>query len=70
MASPDSRPAAREPSSVFDILEPGQLTENRRTPVPRAQLGRRAQAALWAMRISVLVLVFMVGYTFVAEVWP
>jgi hypothetical protein len=70
MTSPDSRPAAREPGSVADILEPGQLTENRCTPVPRAQLGRRAQAALWVLRISVLVLVFMVGYTFVIEIWP
>jgi hypothetical protein len=49
------------------FLEPGQLADNRRTPVPRAELGRRAQAALWSLRVIVLLLVVMVGYTFVSQ---
>lgn len=55
---------------VLDFLEAGQLTDNRRVPVPRAQLSARVQAALWALRISVLLLVFMVGYAFVAQLGP
>ena len=70
MPSPDDESATRQQGDVLDILEPGQLTDNRSIPVPRAQLGRRAQAALWVLRITVLLLVFMVGYTFVTQLWP
>jgi len=53
------------PDGVF--LEAGQLTFERRVPVPRAALSRRAQAALWALRIVVLLLVLMVAYTFITQ---
>ena len=70
MPGRDGHRATRPTGDVFDVLEAGQLTENRRTPVPRAQLGPRVQAALWVLRITVLLLVFMVGYTFVTQLWP
>jgi hypothetical protein len=70
MPSPDKHRVIHPTADVLDILETGQLTENRRTPVPRAQLGPGAQAALWVLRITVLLLVFMVGYTFITQLWP
>lgn len=71
MPSPDNHPAIDQiPDTSVDLLETGQLTHHRRTPVPRAQLGSRAQAALWVLRITVLLLVLMVGYTFITQLWP
>jgi hypothetical protein len=68
--TPASRPATADiPDTSVEFLEAGQLTDDRRTPVPRAQLGRRAQAALWVLRITVLLLVLMVGYTFITPLW-
>ncbi len=55
---------------MVEFLEPGQLVGNRCTPVPRAELGRRAQAGLWVLRITVLLLVVMVSYAFFTQVWP
>ncbi|MGP8000551.1 MAG: hypothetical protein ACLPKI_24995 [Streptosporangiaceae bacterium] len=49
------------------VLEPGQLTARRQCPVARAQLSTRARAALWALRIAVVVTSVMVIYTFVAQ---
>jgi hypothetical protein len=46
------------------FLEPGQLTAATRRPVLRAQLGRRATIALWALRVLVIILSAMVIYTF------
>ncbi len=37
------------------------------TPLPRADLSRRARYALWAMRIGAIVLTAMVVYTFVSQ---
>ncbi len=48
-------------------LEPDQLDADRSLPVPRAQLGRAAGAALWALRIFVTVVGAMVVYTFIAQ---
>ncbi len=36
-------------------------------PVPRARLGGRATAALWALRVFVVVVSAMVVYTFAAH---
>jgi hypothetical protein len=69
MPSPDKHRVTRAAGDPLDILEPGQMTDQR-TPIPRAQLSRRAEAVLWVLRITVLVLVFMVGYTFVTQLWP
>jgi hypothetical protein len=49
------------------FLEPGQLTAVTRRPVPRAQLGRRAMIALWALRVLVIILSAMVIYTFFSQ---
>ena len=75
MAYPTGRqpgtPANREPreggADLQSYLEPDQLVAGTERPVPRAQLSRRAVAALWALRIFVIVLSAMVIYTFVAQ---
>ncbi len=48
-------------------LERDQLVADRSRPVPRARLGRRAAAGLWALRVFALVLSAMVIYTFVTQ---
>lgn len=48
-------------------LERDQLEAEMERRLPPAPLGRRAQAGLWALRVFVLVLAFMVIYTFVAQ---
>jgi hypothetical protein len=49
------------------FLEPDQLVSDRSRPVPRARLSRRANVALWALRVFVLVVSAMVIYTFIAQ---
>lgn len=56
-----------EDEELIMFLERDQLVSNRSKPVERAQLGRRATLALWALRIFVLVVSAMVIYTFVAQ---
>jgi hypothetical protein len=63
-------PEGAEPSDHEELimfLERDQLVSNRSKPVARAQLGRGATQALWALRIFVLVVSFMVIYTFIAQ---
>jgi hypothetical protein len=67
MPTTNDRSATQDSLDALGFLEPGQLADTRRTPVPRAELGGRAQAALWSLRIIVLLLVVMVGYTFVTQ---
>ena len=55
-----SNPAAEFP-------EPRQLAYERHVPVARARLSRRAETALWILRIAVLALVIIVGYTFITQ---
>jgi hypothetical protein len=64
MARRRNRAPGGEPA-VF--LEPGQLTAATQQPVPRAQLGRRATIALWALRVFVIILSAMVVYTFFSQ---
>ncbi len=47
-------------------LEPDQLVRETDRPVGRAVVSGRAQAALWALRVFVLVVGAMVVYAFVA----
>ena len=64
------RPEHTEPSAEEELimfLERDQLVRDRSKPVARAPLGRRATQALWALRIFVLVVGFMVIYTFIAQ---
>lgn len=52
---------------LADSLHPTQLVADTTHPVPRAQLTPRVRAALWALRIFVLLLTAMVVYTFIAQ---
>lgn len=58
-------PSDEEETIMF--LERDQLVSGRRVHVPPADLGLTAQAALWALRIFVLVVSAMVIYTFIAQ---
>lgn len=49
------------------FLERDQLASDRSRPVPRARLSRRANVALWALRVFVLIVSAMVIYTFIAQ---
>jgi len=49
------------------FLERDQLVADTSQPVARAQLSPRANAALWGLRVFVLVVSFMVIYTFVQQ---
>jgi hypothetical protein len=59
-----------EPVEVEELvmfLEPDQLVADTSVPVARARLGRGATAALWALRVFVVVVAAMVLYTFVVQ---
>jgi hypothetical protein len=60
----ERHPADEEPVMV---LEQDQLAIDTRRPVPRKQLSRRASAALWALRIFVIVVGAMVVYAFFSQ---
>ena len=49
------------------FLERDQMVADTSVPVPPANLGRRARAALWALRLFVLIIGGMVIVTFVAS---
>jgi hypothetical protein len=64
------RPERTDPSAEEELimfLERDQLVSDRSKPVARAPLGRGATRAMWALRIFVLVVSFMVIYTFIAQ---
>jgi hypothetical protein len=48
-------------------LERDQLVFETTRPVPRAALGARATAGLWALRVFVLLVGLMVIYTFIEQ---
>jgi hypothetical protein len=48
-------------------LERDQFVAQTSRPVPRAALGPRATAALWALRIFVVLVSLMVIYTFIDQ---
>jgi hypothetical protein len=48
-------------------LEVDQVSEVAESPVPPASLSPHAIAALWALRVAVVVLSAMVIYTFIAQ---
>jgi len=66
-STPIPRQGQRPVGDPAVFLEPGQLTATTRRPVPRAQLGRRATIALWALRVLVIILSAMVIYTFFSQ---
>ena len=51
---------------LVEFLERDQLVEDKRRALPRVALSRRADLALWALRIFCLAVGAMVLYTFVA----
>ena len=69
-AAPAFRMRAQPDEQVTTILEPGQLVAERQQAIPRAQLSRRAHAALWALRIFVIATSAMVIYTFFSQLRP
>jgi hypothetical protein len=48
-------------------LERDQLVSDRSRPVPPAALSERARAALWGLRVFVMIVGAMVIYTFFAQ---
>jgi len=61
-------PAAEyDETALVECLEPDQLATSTARPVPPAHLGPRARAALWALRIFVIVVGLMVIYTFIHQ---
>jgi hypothetical protein len=60
-------PPGRDEDEDGMLLEPGQFAADRQRPVPRAALSARATAALWVLRIFVIVLSALVIYAFIAE---
>jgi hypothetical protein len=58
-------PVEYDEDGLIEGLEPDQLAEVAARPVPRAHLGPRARAGLWALRLFTIVVGVMVIYTFV-----
>ncbi len=65
--SEDDRQATAPEEEYVGYLERDQLEAEMERRLPPARLGRRAQLGLWLLRVFVLVLAFMVIYTFVAQ---
>lgn len=57
----------RHEDELIMHLERDQFVEETSRPVPRAPLGARAQAGLWALRVFVVLVGLMVIYTFVRQ---
>jgi hypothetical protein len=49
------------------FLEPDQLVDDKSRAVPRVRLSARASAALWVLRVFVLIVAAMVIYTFFSQ---
>jgi len=57
----------RHDDELVHFLERDQLTADKARPLARAHVSRGATAALWALRVFVLVVGAMVIYTFVVQ---
>jgi hypothetical protein len=55
-------PAPSQESFVTAVLEPDQLSEAHKQPVPRRQLRRPLLLVLWLMRIYLLFMIAVVVY--------
>ncbi len=67
---PTPDPTANDPSDHQELilfLERDQLVADTSRPVARARLGPGVNAALWGLRVFVLVVSAMVIYTFVHQ---
>jgi hypothetical protein len=59
---------AEDEQELLMFLERDQLVTDTSRPVPRAVLTRRANNALWALRVFVVILSAMVIYTFISQI--
>jgi hypothetical protein len=66
-ARPEAFHTPSDDEELIMFLERDQLVADTSRPVPRANLGPRTSLALWALRVFVLVVSFMVIYTFVQQ---
>jgi len=57
----------RADEELVMFLEPDQLDLHTSVPVPRALLSKRARAALWALRVFVILVSIMIIYTFASQ---
>jgi len=62
--SEERSPASEREQELVMNLERDQFVEATSLPVARAALGRRARAALWALRVFAVAVSAMVVYTF------
>jgi hypothetical protein len=63
----DLQPQERFEDELILHLERDQFVAETSRPVPRAVLGARATAGLWALRVFVVLVSLMVVYTFVEQ---
>jgi hypothetical protein len=63
----DLRPRERFDDELIMDLERDQFVVETSRPVPRAALSPRATAALWALRVFVVLVSVMVIYTFIHQ---
>jgi hypothetical protein len=63
----DLQPQERFEDELIMHLERDQFVAETSRPVPRAPLGTRATAALWALRVFVVLVSLMVIYTFLEQ---
>ena len=66
-ANPLPQEKERADQELVMFLEPDQLVADTSVPVPRASLGRRANAGLWALRVFIILISIMVIYTFASK---
>lgn len=63
----DPRRSGRPEDELIMHLERDQLVAETSLPLPRARLSSRATAALWTLRVFVVVVGAMVIYTFIDQ---
>jgi hypothetical protein len=66
-AGPGVAHAPTDEEELIEFLERDQLVTDRSVPVSPARLGPTAVAALWALRVFVVIVSAMVIYTFIAQ---
>ena len=67
VSQPDLRLPERPEDELIMNLERDQFVSETSRPVPRAALSSRTIAALWALRVFVVVVSLMVVYTFISQ---
>jgi hypothetical protein len=64
---PDPMDGDRPGEQLVEFLERDQLVAETFKPVPKAELGPAAVAALWSLRVFVVIVSAMVLYTFFVQ---